>query len=152
LHDVEAKEWVAVAVAERIVTFVGDRQAARWDRFGGPGPVLAWCFGHPWLVTVGVAVILAVLLGSVFGVPPFSPLVLVVVLVAPIQPVLRAQQRVYDRWRAGREGTTDPARAGADDGDGDGNDAAEGSGDDAAERSGDDADAAPDADTEPEGG
>jgi hypothetical protein len=142
LHDVEAKEWVAVAVAERIVTFVGDRQAARWDRFGGPGPVLAWCFRHPWLITVGVAVILAVLLGSVFGVPPFSPLVLVVVLVAPIQPVLRAQQRVYDRWRADREGNTDPARAGADDGDG--NDAAEGSGDDA--------DAATDADTEPEGG
>jgi hypothetical protein len=95
-----------VAIVQRIVALVGDRQAARWDRFGGPGPGLRWCFRHPWLVTIGVGVLLAVALGSVFGVPPFSPLVLVVVLVAPIQPILRAQQRVHDRWVSGRGGAS----------------------------------------------
>jgi hypothetical protein len=95
-----------VAIVQRLVALVGDRQAARWDRFGGPGPTLRWCFRHPWLVTIGVGALLAVALGSVFGVPPFSPLVLVVVLVAPIQPVLRAQQRVHERWMSDRGGAS----------------------------------------------
>jgi hypothetical protein len=106
-----------VAIAERILAFIGDRQAARWDRFGGPGPVLRWCFGHPWLVTVAIAGVLAVVLGAVFGVPPFSPLVLVIVLVAPIAPVLRAQAQIHDRWVQGRPDASpgEDASPGADD-------------------------------------
>lgn len=97
-----------MAVRERIATILGDRLAARWDRLGGPGPVWRWSLQHPWLVTGGVAVVLAVVLGATFGVPPFSPLVLVLMLVAPIQPVLAAQRRVHDRWSA-RDGTDERA-------------------------------------------
>jgi hypothetical protein len=91
-----------VAIVQRILAFIGERQAARWDRFGGPGPALRWCFGHPWLVTVAIAGVLAVVLGAVFGVPPFSPLVLVIVVVAPIAPVLRALAQIHARWTGRR--------------------------------------------------
>lgn len=91
-----------MAIVERIVERVGDRQAARWDRFGGPSRALRWSMHHPWWVTVGVAVPLAVVLAAAFGVPPLSPLLLVVVLVAPIHPVLEAQRRIYERWSNGQ--------------------------------------------------
>lgn len=98
-----------VTTVQRILRFVGDRQARRWDRFGGPGPVLRWCFSHPWLVTVALAGVLAVALGAVFGVPPFSPLVLVIVLVSPVAPVLRVLSRIHDRWVGGHpDAATDP--------------------------------------------
>jgi len=87
-----------VAIVQRVLRFIGDRQAARWDRFGGPGPALRWSFRHPWLVTLTTAGLLAVALGAVFGVPPFSPLVLVIVLVSPVAPVLRMLSRIHDRW------------------------------------------------------
>ena len=107
-----------MAIVQRILAFIGDRQAARWDRFGGPGPVLRWCFGHPWLVTVAIAGVLAAVLAAVFGVPPFSPLVLVLVLVAPIAPVLRAQARLHERWTRDRPdaspGAEDPPGAPSD--------------------------------------
>ena len=87
-----------MAIVQRVLRFIGDRQAARWDRFGGPGPALRWSFRHPWLVTFTIAGLLAVALGAVFGVPPFSPLVLVIVLVSPVAPVLRMLSRIHDRW------------------------------------------------------
>lgn len=101
-----------MTIVQRVLASIGDRQAARWERFGGPGPALRWCFRHPWLVTIGVATFLAVALGAVFGVPPFSPLVLVVVLVAPIQTILRALSRVHARWVADRERS--PGGSGSD--------------------------------------
>jgi hypothetical protein len=97
-----------VSLARRLLRLLGDRQAARWERFGGPGPVLRWCFRHPWLVTIALASLLAVALGAVFGVPPFSPLVLVVVLVAPVAPVLRVLARIHDRWAAAESDSRSP--------------------------------------------
>ena len=94
-----------MAIVQRVLRFIGDRQAARWDRFGGPGPALRWSFRHPWLVTFTIAGLLAVALGAVFGVPPFSPLVLVIVLVSPVAPFLRMLSRIHDRWVA-RDGDT----------------------------------------------
>jgi hypothetical protein len=89
-----------VSLVQRLIAVVAERQVRRWDRLGPPGPTWRWCLLHPWLVTLGVGTVLAVVLGAVFGVPPFSPLLLVLVLIAPIQPVLRAQRRVHDRWVA----------------------------------------------------
>ncbi len=71
----------------------------RWDRLGGPGPVLRWSMQHRWLVSIGAALILAVVLGATFGVPPVSPLILVLVFVAPVPFWLRTERNAYERWR-----------------------------------------------------
>lgn len=95
-----------MTIVQRILAFLGDRQAARWDRFGGPGPVLRWCFSHPWVVAIALAGVLAVALGAVFGVPPFSPLVLVIALVAPVAPILRTLSTMHERWTGRQPGTS----------------------------------------------
>lgn len=87
-----------MSVVDRVAATVVERQRVRWDRLGGPGALWRWSMHHPWSVTVGVAVVLAGVLAAAFGVPPFSPLVLVMLLVAPIPFVLRLQQRAYRRW------------------------------------------------------
>lgn len=92
-----------MAVIDRLVALAGGRLAARWDRFGAPGPAMVWSMHHPWLVTAVIAVVLGMVLAAAFGVPPFSPLVLVLVLVAPIAPILTAQRRIHDRWIGRRE-------------------------------------------------
>jgi Flp pilus assembly protein TadB len=71
----------------------------RWDLEGGPGPLLTWALSHPWIVTIGLAAILGAVLGSTFGVPPVSPLVLVVLLIVPVAWWLRGERRLHDRWR-----------------------------------------------------
>lgn len=87
-----------MSVVDRVAATVVERQRVRWDRLGGPSGLWRWSMHHPWSVTVGVAVVLAGVLAASFGVPPFSPLVLVMALVAPIPFVLRLQQRAYRRW------------------------------------------------------
>ena len=78
----------------------------QWYREDGPGPGLRWSCQHPWLVTGAVAVLLTVVLGLTFGIPPLSPLVLVFVFVAPVPWWLRREHRVYQRWRDGQEPQT----------------------------------------------
>jgi len=71
----------------------------QWDRLGGPGPILRWSMQHRWLVTIGLAVVLAVVLGATFGIPPISPLFLVLLFVAPVPFWLRAEANAYARWQ-----------------------------------------------------
>ena len=66
--------------------------------------MLRWSMDHPVVVTAASAVILAAVLGATFGVPPFSPLVLVALVVAPIIPWLRMQRRLYAEWVDRRTG------------------------------------------------
>jgi hypothetical protein len=74
-----------------------------WDLAGGPGPVLRWAMRHRWVATLALTITLVAVLGVTFGIPPFSPLVLVVLLVAPFPWWLRAERRLFERWQAGHE-------------------------------------------------
>lgn len=70
----------------------------QWDLDGGPAPVLRLAMRGPLVTTIVVAVGLGVVFAAVFGVPPVSPLVLVVLVVAPLYPWLRAERRLYREW------------------------------------------------------
>ena len=90
---------------------IRDEHLRTWDRNGGPGAVLRLAMRRPLVSAVVVAVVLAAVLVATFGVPPYSPLGLIVLVVAPIVPWLRAEQAVYGEWlrRAGpMDAATDP--------------------------------------------
>jgi hypothetical protein len=89
-------------IAERLQRAWEESRQRQWDLEDGPGPILVWCFDHPWLVTVGLAAVLTGVLGATFGIPPVSPLALVVVFVAPVPWWLRAERRLHERWLARR--------------------------------------------------
>lgn len=89
----------SAAVEARLAGPLRDYRFRQWDRDGGPSAPLRWSMAHPVVVTVGVALLLGVLFGATFGVPPLSPFVLVALLCAPILPWLRSQHRLYVQWR-----------------------------------------------------
>lgn len=102
-------------IRQRLGQLTGRVERARlrqWVREGGPGPVLRWSLEHPWTVTAAVALVLTVILGWTFGIPPLSPLLLVLVFVAPLPWWLRAEHRVYRRWL--EQGSEDAPRRGDD--------------------------------------
>jgi len=88
---------------ERLRRRLEDARLRQWHREDGPGPVLRWSLLHPWSVTAGVAVVLTVVLGATFGIPPLSPLLLVALFVAPVPWWLRSERRVYLRWLEERD-------------------------------------------------
>ena len=95
-----------IAVLGRSIAGVGDRirriirteHLRTWDRNGGPGVGLRLAMRRPLTTAVVVFVVLAGVLVATFGVPPFSPLALIVLVVAPIPPWLQAERSVYDEW------------------------------------------------------
>lgn len=70
----------------------------QWRREDGPGPGLRWSCRHPWVVTGSLAILLTVVLGFTFGIPPLSPLILVFVFIAPVPWWLSVERRIYERW------------------------------------------------------
>jgi hypothetical protein len=88
-----------------------------WDRNGGPGAVLRAAMKRPMVTALVVAAVLGAVLIATFGVPPFSPLALIVLVVAPIVPWLRAERAVHDEWLQRSSGTepTTPAPESASD-------------------------------------
>ncbi len=91
------------ALTERLQRSWRQARLTQWDREDGPGPVLRWSIDHPWAVTVIVAAVLTVVLGATFGIPPVSPLMLVVIVVAPLPLWLRAERRILAEWEASRD-------------------------------------------------
>ncbi|MEX2550568.1 MAG: hypothetical protein WD638_10095 [Nitriliruptoraceae bacterium] len=77
---------------------------------GGPGPVLRLAAGRPIVASVVIAAALIALFASIFGVPPVSPLFLVLVLCSPLPFWFRLEARAQERWR--RDGTDGEADAG----------------------------------------
>lgn len=73
----------------------------QWRRQGGPAASYRWVVEHPLLVAVAVAIVVGAILAATFGVPPLSPLVLVVVVVAPVPFWLRVEHRILAAWDAG---------------------------------------------------
>lgn len=96
-----------VLVIDRLTAVLRRVRMRQWDLDGGPGPVLRLAVRAPLATTASLAVALAAVFAAVFGVPPVSPLVLVVLVVAPLYPWLRAERRLYHAWR-----TSDRPQAG----------------------------------------
>lgn len=104
-----------MAIIDRLTGLLRNVRFRQWDLDGGPAPVLRLAIRAPLAMTVAVALVLGVVFAAVFGVPPVSPLVLVVLVVAPLYPWLRAERRLYREWHA----------RGAEPGPGEGDDADE---------------------------
>jgi hypothetical protein len=87
------------ALAERYVR--GRARSIAND--GGPGPVLRLAAGGPIVAAGVIAGALIALFASIFGVPPVSPLFLVLALCTPLPFWFRLEARAQERWR--RRGT-----------------------------------------------
>ncbi len=77
-------------------------RARHWDLEGGPGVALRWCSAHPILTAVLLAVGLTAVFGAVFGIPPLSPLVIVVALVGAVSWWLHGEAERIRRWERDR--------------------------------------------------
>ncbi len=115
-----------MAVVNRLTGLLRNVRFRQWDLDGGPAPVLRLAIRSPLATTAAVAIGLGAVFAAVFGVPPVSPLVLVVLVVAPLYPWLRAERRLYHEWcaraaTAGPDGVDDADDHDSDDvGDADG--------------------------------
>lgn len=94
-----------MALEERLAAPLRAYRFRQWDREGGPSSALRWSMAHSVLVTVAVTLLVGVVFAVVFGVPPLSPLVLVIVLCAPLRPWLRSQHRLYVQWQQRGQGS-----------------------------------------------
>jgi hypothetical protein len=96
-------------LTDAIRRVIREEHLRTWDRNGGPGVVLRVAMRRPLVSAVVIAFALAAVLVVTFGVPPFSPLALIVVVVAPVVPWLRAEQAVHDEWQRRRASESGPA-------------------------------------------
>jgi hypothetical protein len=80
----------------------------QWRTNGDPARLYREIVDHPVVTTVVVAVVVGVILAWTFGVPPVSPLVLVVVLVAPLPFWLRLERGILAEWDQAAPGERDP--------------------------------------------
>ena len=97
-------------LTDAIRRIIREEHLRTWDRNGGPGAVLRLAMRRPAVTAVVVAIVLAAVLVATFGVPPFSPLGLIVLVVAPIGPWLRAERAVHAEWvQRGHRADGDPS-------------------------------------------
>ncbi len=87
-----------MVLVDRLTGLLRRVRFRQWDVDGGPTSVLRLAMRGPLVTTVVVAGGLAGVFAAVFGVPPVSPLVLVVIVVAPLYPWLRSERRLYREW------------------------------------------------------
>lgn len=75
-----------------------DERFRQWRVNGDPASSYRRIVEHPVVTTVVVAVVVGAILAATFGVPPVSPLFLIVVLVSPLPFWLRLEQGILDEW------------------------------------------------------
>ncbi len=71
---------------------------------GGPGAVMRLVARGPVVSSVVIAAVLIASFAAIFGVPPVSPLLLVLVLCVPLPFWFRLEARAQERWRRGGTG------------------------------------------------
>lgn len=72
----------------------------QWRQQGGPAGSYRWVVQHPWLVAAGMTIVVGGILAVTFGIPPLSPLILLVIVVAPVPLWLRVEHRILVAWEA----------------------------------------------------
>jgi len=85
------------ALAERYVR--GRARSIAAD--GGPGAVLRVLARGPVVSSIVIAAALIASFARIFGVPPVSPLILVLVLCSPLPFWFRLEAQAQERWRRG---------------------------------------------------
>jgi hypothetical protein len=75
-------------------------RAATIERDAGPGRILRLAARAPAVTAVVLALVLGTVFAVTFGVPPVSPLFLVALLCAPVYPWLRLEARAIEAWQA----------------------------------------------------
>jgi hypothetical protein len=110
--DAAAPSAAGSARTARIRTRIAGRfvalRAATIARDGGPGRVLRLAARAPAVSTAVLVLVLGTVFAGTFGVPPISPLFLVVLLCAPVYPWLRLEARAIAAWQAGSDAHGQP--------------------------------------------
>lgn len=98
-------------VARTARRWLRDERFRQWRVNGDPARAYRRIVEHPVPTTVVVAVVVGAILAATFGVPPVSPLLLIVVLVSPLPFWLRLERGILDEWDHGPpdEARPDPA-------------------------------------------
>lgn len=100
------------ALARAARGWLRNERFRQWRLNGDPAPTYRRIVEHPVVTTVVVAVVVGAILAVTFGVPPVSPLFLIVVLVSPLPFWLRLERGILDEWD---HGTPDDAPSGPPD-------------------------------------
>lgn len=87
------------SAAARLAARYVEVRAVTMERDGGPGLALRWSARAPLATTLVLAVVVAAVLVVTFGVPPVSPLFLILVVCGPVYPWLRLESRAQAAWR-----------------------------------------------------
>lgn len=90
------------SVAARLAARYIEVRAVTMERDGGPGLALRSSASAPWVTTLALAVSVGAVLVMTFGVPPLSPLFLIMVVCGPVYPWLRLEARAQAAWRSQR--------------------------------------------------
>lgn len=89
------------AVARTLRRWLRDERFRQWRVNGDPARAYRRIIDHPMVTTVIVAVVVGGILAATFGVPPVSPLLLLVVVVSPLPFWLRLERGILDEWDHG---------------------------------------------------
>jgi len=78
-----------------------DERFRQWRVNGAPARSYRRIIDHPMVTTVVVAVVVGGILAATFGIPPVSPLFLLVALVSPLPFWLRLERGILEEWDHG---------------------------------------------------
>lgn len=105
---VERVRQLGGSLAGTLQRFLQEERFRQWRQQGGPAPSYRRIVRHPLLVAAGVTIVVGGILATTFGIPPLSPLFLLVVVVAPVPFWLRVEHRILAAWDAGPDASPEP--------------------------------------------